>query len=484
LPEALKKTIGMVLMTAGLYLLSVALYSRVDADYDLWGYLSFGWAFLEGGSFPYRDVFSYTPTKPVWVYHEWLTGLSFYFIHQHAGMAGLQLLRYIIVLATIWLMYETALKRGATPVFAGIALVPAILLISFGYVPVRAQIFTYLFFMLYVYILEHARIAKRWSILAWLVPIEILWCNLHGGFVAGLGVIGLYALGEGLSGRPFLPLVAAGIGAALATLINPYGWLYWDYIFEALAMPRPQIDEWMSVPSALRQGKHSFPVAVFIAMSIVCLLALIRRRRKDYVDLLVAAAVIYVGLSHVRHGIFLGLIFGACLPVALREQWDGMKGIFVRRRPWLPGAAFAVLLLVVYLYINPFRALILVPDFRIAAPPSGYPVGAIHWIQQNNVTGNILPHFEWGELLIWLLHPPCRVAMDGRYETVYEDQVHREYFDFLAGGQNWKIFLEKYRHDIILIKADTQTHVLLQREPAWRKVYQDRVSVIFMRQPE
>ena len=48
------------------------------ADPDLWGYLSFGRLFWQSPQFPYHDVFSFVPTLPTWVYHEWLTGAVFY----------------------------------------------------------------------------------------------------------------------------------------------------------------------------------------------------------------------------------------------------------------------------------------------------------------------------------------------------------------------------------------------------------------------
>ncbi|MDO9559728.1 MAG: hypothetical protein Q7I89_08590 [Syntrophales bacterium] len=486
MPKALFKYISILLLSAGLYFLFVALFSRVVADNDLWGYLSFGRIFWEDGYFPYGDVFSYTPTKAVWVYHEWLTGLSFYFIYKYAGAAGLQLLRYIIILATIYLIYLTAVKRGGTPLFACIALVPAILLISFGYVPVRAQVFTYFFFILTVYLLESARKGNRWTILAWLLPVQILWCNFHGGFVAGLGLIGLYAMGEGLSGRKYIPILIAGVLAASLTVINPYGFSYWAYTVDALSMPRPEIDEWASVLTAIKRDIYGVPIYVFAVMSFLSLLGCLCRRRKDYTDILVTAIIIYIGVSHVRHSIFLGLIFGAYIPVVLSEHWNILraKSAFFQRRHWFPGAALVVLLLMTYLCINPFRALMLAPSFKIVTPQSNFPVGAVKWVMQNNVKGNILPHFDWGEFLIWHLYPACRVAMDGRYETVYGDHVRKEYFDFLQGRPDWKVFLQKYRHDMVLIKANTRTHSLMQNDPEWRVAYMDHESVLFMRKLE
>lgn len=486
MPKVLLKYIMVLFTVVGLYLLFVALFSRTAADNDLWGYLAFGRIFWEEGYFPYNDIFSYTPTKNPWIYHEWLTGVVFYFILKYSGMAGLQLLRYIIIIATIYLIYETALKRGGTPLSASIALLPSILLISFGYVPVRAQTFTYLFFILTVYILESVRMDGRWSPLLWLLPLQIIWCNLHGGFLAGLGLIGLYAAGEGLSGKKYIPIAIAGLLAASVTLINPYGFSYWTYVADAITMPRPEIDEWGSVLSAIKQGMHRFPIILFGVISFFCLAISLCRRQRNITDILVAAVTAYIGFTHVRHGIFLGLIFGAYVPVVLAEYWSvvSARHPFLQIRTWLPGVAFFIPLLVIYLFINPFQALILAPDFRITAPQSNFPVGAVRWMMQNNVKGNLLPHFDWGEFLIWQLYPTCRVAMDGRYETVYEDGLHREYFDFLNGRPNWEVFLLKYRHDMVLIRSDSRTCSLMLNDPAWRVAHMDPESVLFMRKRE
>jgi hypothetical protein len=64
-----------------------------------------------------------------------------------------------------------------------------------------------------------------------LLPVlQILWCNLHGGFLAGLGLIALYAAGEFLSRRPYLPFLLVFMLSLLVTLINPYGVTYWEYM--------------------------------------------------------------------------------------------------------------------------------------------------------------------------------------------------------------------------------------------------------------
>ena len=224
---------------------------------DLWGYLAFGRLYWTGRSFPYQDVFAYVPTLKPWVYHEWLTGVVFYPLSIAAGAAGLQTLKYCLGLGTVALAYATARRRGASQAAATLLILMTGLILSCGCAPVRAQIFTFFFFSLVLYILERVKFSQRYGGLMWLPLILVPWANFHGGFVAGLGLIFLYALGEALAGRPFWPYVLTLVVAALATLINPYGWGYWSYLARALAMPRPEIREWNSHLAGLPRRKLS-----------------------------------------------------------------------------------------------------------------------------------------------------------------------------------------------------------------------------------
>ena len=105
----------------------------------------------------------------------------------------------------------------------------------------------------------------------------------------------------------------------------------------------------------------------------------------------------------------------------------------------------------------------------------------MNWIVQNGLHGNILPFFEWGEFIIWHLSPSCRVAMDGRYETVYEDHVHREYFEFLFARPAWRLFLQKYPHEMILLHTGIEIVERMKREKDWKIAYNDKISVVFIK---
>jgi hypothetical protein len=466
-----------------------ALAGYTTADPDLWGYMAFGRLFWETGLFPYQDIFAYVPTLKVWVYHEWLTGVLFYPLYQALGAPGLQIMRYIIGLSTVGLIYLTARRRGANFWSALFCLWVVQGFLPLGYSPVRAQIFTYLFFALSLYVLETVRLSGRWRGLIVLVAIQVLWCNLHGGFVVGLGLLALYGLGEALARRPYWPYLAALAAGTLVTLINPYGVDYWIYMFRALTMPRPDVTEWASVFKAWQKGLHKSSIIYFVVINGYVGLLVWWARWREVTPALILALTLYLGLKHQRHQVFFMLAAGAYLPVVF--QVYGQK--FVTSLPFrnwrqclgqmLPAVlALCFILVCCYKFLDKAPLSLKLP----IAPKQGdkwtpyYPVGAVEYLQKNHLSGKILSEFNWGEYLLWNLHPQFQVAMDGRYETVYGNDLCHLYFDFSNGRPGWRRFLEEYPPDMILVDSRSRVCALLKTSSDWREVYRDEGAALFL----
>jgi hypothetical protein len=464
--------------------------AKTQADPDLWGYLAFGRLFWESGAFPYHDVFSYVPTLPLWVYHEWLTGVLFSPIYQALGGAGLQLLKYALGLATLAMVYLTARERGGTFVSAALVLWLIQLFPVIGFAPVRAQVFTYCFFATSVYLLERARIRQRWGGLWLLVPLEVLWCNLHGGFVAGLGVMGLYALGEGLSRRRFWPYLRVMLAAGLVTLINPYGWEYWRYLWAALSMPRPEITEWASLWGAYQKGQiGNFELGYTLGIVGFAGLLAVRARWRELSPILSLCLVLYLGLKHLRHLTFFLLLVGAYMPALLTTC---LKALPPSRTPRPARLWTAVTVLLALTALLPASKFLSKHPLRLetshlptpgSRPGQYYPVGAVAYLESHHLWGKLLTEFGWGEYLIWNLYPRCRVALDGRYETVYPQGVAKEYFDFINQVGESRKFLEDYPPDLILLAPRSKAWAFMGANPAWRRVYADTGAALFVRRP-
>jgi len=485
--EIIKKTVlSLLYLVFATYTLTYT-----SADPDLWGYMAFGRLFWESDKFPYKDIFAYLPTYDQWVYHEWLTGVLFFPLYQKFGASALQLLKYFMGLATMVLIFITALRRGAD-FYSGMWVLLAIsgVLVS-GYSPVRAQIFTFFFFALSLYLLETARLRKQWKLLWCLIPIQILWCNLHGGFLVGLGLIGFYIIGEALSRKPFVPYVVVLVLSSLATLCNPYGIEYWSFFIRSLPMPRPEIVEWWSVYAVYKNGfMNTFSFFYTIITIIFFTLILLWRKPRELTSCIALGLNLYLGLKHFRHFGFFLLIAGAYMPVWLMAFIQKMKSEFkiqniLQRLGWkiptLIGIFFIFSTSVKIINQNPLSLKLPSqpnPDIKFMAY---YPLGAIDYIKKHALSGNILTEFHWGEYLIWALYPQCRVSLDGRYEQVYLENISREYFDFLYARGGYQQFLDKYPPDMILMPTQSKIYAFINNESKWQKIYADSDSVLFVK---
>jgi hypothetical protein len=472
-------------------LLIIHCLNTTVADLDLWGYLAFGRLFWGQRQFPYLDVFAYVPTLKPWIYHEWGTGVVFFPLYRTLGAPILQVIKLTLGLATAGMIYLTARRRGAEPLPTALILGCSIVGMSIGYSAVRAQVFTYFFFAVSLYLLETARLSGQGRGLWLLVPIQLLWCNLHGGFLAGLGLIFLYAVGEALARRPFRAYLGWFLIAGLATLINPYGLEYWSYLAQAVTMPRPEITEWASLLGGYKQGfvgGHEF--SFFLAFIAVAVFLAWWARWREITPALVLLFTLYLAVKHYRHQVFFALAFGAYMPLLLTAYFRELstRAGFMARIQRL-GRKIPVLVVLLLIGFFAYRIASNNP-LKLEVPPDPslvnkgepyYPVGAIDYLEARHLSGKLLVHFNWGEYSLWRLYPRCLVAIDGRYETVYPESVHKEYFDFLMGRKDWRNFLEHYPPDLILIGIRSRVYGLLSGDPQWRQVYADPGCALFRR---
>lgn len=471
-------------MLLGLFALALPWVARNGADPDLWGYLCFGRLFFASGSFPFQDVFSYLPTKEMWVYHEWLTGVLFYALSARLGGAGLHAVLYLASALCLFAAYKTARLRGAGVSAALQGLVLAVQPWGVGTNPVRAQVFTYLFFAVFIYLLERARVRGRYRGLCLLVPIMILWANLHGGFLAGLGMVGLYGACAFYEKRPWRPCALCLAACALATAVNPYGFGYWPFILKAASMPRPEISEWLPALSAFSIAPGTILVFLFLVFFTLWLAA--SGRLKDLTSAAVLFVTAYLAFSHWRHLPFFGLAFMALVPPALDQGRERERG---------PRRLMAASLMVMILCMSAFISLFQWRDlFRMGRPwdlripgrqdacagETVYPVDAVAFLKRSGVAGNVLTDFEWGEYMAWTLFPRCLVGVDGRYETVFPERVMAGFFDYLRGRPGWRDFLDSYPHEIVVTARDSVSEKNLSRHPEWIMASQGTVSTVFL----
>jgi hypothetical protein len=98
-------------------------------------------------------------------------------------------------------------------------------------------------------------------------------------------------------------------------------------------------------------------------------------------------------------------------------------------------------------------------------------------------SGRIFTRLEWGEYFTWAAAPQFKVFMDGRIE-IYPDKVWNEY-KAVSTGQDWAKILAAYDVDVLVLDTSysNQRELLakVDNSPAWRRVFQGRKAVLYLR---
>ena len=479
---------------------SFALFPTID----MWHEMSLFREALTTGWIPRNDMFSYTPTINPVVHHEWGSGALLYCITvaSKLGSAGLLISKYALSAAIGATCYVCARRHGASiPVFAFLSPL-GILLEMLGLTTIRAQVFTLLFLVVLLFLLEEDRRGQRWWIAAWL-PIYVVWLNLHAGFLVGAGIFFLYILERFLNElvnqnsiqhafSQIRHLFIVGFAMSLLMMINPYGFDYLSYLWYATSLDRaPLIAEWCP----LWQTPQLFFLLGAFAFSLLLLIyTATRRELKKLPGLLFLLAAAWMALRHTRHISIYAVIWIAYVP-AYTEKTELARlfwKLWRNRKSFLFMFWLALGVIGVSLAIRDRFWQLRIPT-TLAEEKEGvpiYPSGVINYLSDQKFTGNVMTPFYVGAYVSWKLYPKVKVSMDSRYEVAYPPEVVMENVEFYKAKDGWQKTLTRYSTDAILVPRSSPLDQLIEQSNqtteggksiTWRRVCVDDGFSLFMR---
>jgi hypothetical protein len=473
-PARHKTQIAPLLWHWSMALLAVALLCFItvpsQADPDLWGHLRFGLDILNSHAIPSTDPYSFTAAGAPWIDHEWLAELLFALAWTGAGPSGLVALKIGLALLTGGLCFGHLLRAGVSSDRAAAILLMFVALIP-AFMTIRPLLFTIPCFavtLIVLYQAEQGRLRALWI----LPPLYALWANLHGGFLAGFGLLGIWAVVRSLSGwRRAFPAVLALAGAGTAACLNPYGWTLLAFLIRTASVPRPEIIEWVPLRASSEYG------IMYLVVLGLSLAGLVRSRLEKPLPLTVlfgATSILpFLATRHTPLAVVAAVVLaGPHLGDAL-EQMSSRRTRSTLIPGWAPVLSSACVVVVAFATFSHPPA--------ISLPPDLYPARAVQVLSDSGVEGNLIHRFNWGEYLIWHLGPKVKVMMDGRRETVYADTVYRQYLDFQDGTGDWDKLIRDYPADVALLEKASVSANLFRLKTEWTEVYEDKVAVIFAR---
>lgn len=467
------------------------------ADTDLWGHIFFGNAMIDAGHLIRRDPYSYSAPGHLWLSHEWLSELLMASIYNALGAIGLKLMKFVCTAATIVFIAAAEGETGALPVVQFAVLI-AVAIALIPLMQFRPQLFTFAFTAALLAGIARDNYGRRAPL--WIaIPAFALWANLHGGFFIGILVLVIYSavraaidIASGRGMKRALRLGAITIASVLATLATPYGIGGWYTVAHSLTNPmtRRVMDDWrplMVVFAEQMRQPHSGVIFLSCGIAIIAALALslILAPRGDDLALVAIAAVMAVAAFMSIRNLPLAVIASSA-PLARRA------GILARRLRVPPAAEVAPARISAPQRMATAMQAIAVALAAILALDSGlfstrlptarsYPAGAVTFMREHDLHGNIFNEFAWGQYLIWHLSPASKIFIDGRFDLAYPPEIVTRYLDFYNGDRNAVGVLETYPHDFVLIPPDCAAAGVMAARADWRLVYRDRVAALYAR---
>lgn len=452
--------------------LAIAAAASVEytVDPDLWWHLRTGDVIVNDG-IPATDPFSWSVPGKSWLTHEWLSEVVLWLTWSAFGHPGLIVLFCAIAVTAFGLAYLVARSEGTGRLPAG-ALAAAGAFASTSLVGVRPQVFNMVGLATVMLIVTRVQ-EQRWRpALLWvLVPVMVLWANLHAGYLTGIAVIVVYLLARDVRSTLLKVLPVA----FLATLLNPNGIGLWGYPLETLKSDamRNYIAEWQS-PNFHNPNYWSFAILMIIA-------AVTAAQARPALQLPTSVLLIgsaFAGLQSVRH---IPLFCIVAVPVVSGQiAWlikdrapdgppaDPAAGDERSRRLPIVGAALAIGVVVFSLAITISR--------NDDAIDETYPVAAVAWAQESGLASEpVFNHYLWGGYLIWEDIP---VFIDGRAD-LYGDDFLNGFIRTVRLTTDWQEPIDEWQPGWILTPTGEGFAAVLVESDDWDIVYEDDLAVIF-----
>lgn len=470
---------------AWLFALGPAGWDSLLADGDTGWHIRAGEYMLNHKQFIHEDFFSFSRPGQLWFAWEWLSEVQFALLNSFGGLKAVVLYCAVIITLSFTLVFRHMIWRGASPLVAmGISLV-ATGAASNHYLA-RPHVITFLFLAISLFLIDVDRQKPtRWL---WsLVPLTILWTNLHGGFFSLIACLGLVAIGSALASE-WTKMWRYGILAGLClavSVINPYGIALHKHMVEYLQSDwiKSVVEEFQS-PSFRKENVLQFEGLMFLGIAFAGFLI----SRKKYVEALLIVFWAHNALVSVRHISVFVLIASPIIaselsnllraftqrkpknsiPRILQSLSDDLRPACLHVGIWLVSTVVGLAL-----WNDPKR-------FPQDFPKEKFPLSMMSKHAKVLTASRVLAPDEWGDYMIYRFFPDVRVFFDGRSDF-YGPQLGKDYMALLQGSYEWEELLQKHRFTAALIPPSWPLASILKRNSGWKTVEDDGNAILFIK---
>ncbi|MBZ5553873.1 MAG: hypothetical protein LAO21_14210 [Acidobacteriia bacterium] len=504
-----------------LTLVLILLFGRTDPyflyDGDRGWHIRAGQYILDTHRIPHQDIFSFSMPHAWWVAYEWGTEVIFAALDRHFGLNGIIVLVVFILAASYALLYRLLRREGFSFTLSFLTLLCVILGSRFHWAA-RPQVVSYLFVVLFIFILDRFSQGSTPARRLWFLPIlMIFWVNLHPGFIAGEILLFTFLISAALrytfsraeqraSQRARLRQISVIAAATwLASLVNPYGFGIYIYLVRFFST----VHTLLPVSELL---SPIFQMSVFqpYLASILLLIFLVRytRYRLRLEETFTLSVWIALGLISLRN---IPVTMFICAPIYARllrglnspfQEWISRaprlqariqtfcrrleRAIsmeqFFNRHVLLVGVLLVLVWSVAHQGHWGDREIL---HFRYT-DESDYPAAGMNYLRTHRPSGHVFNEWAMGGYLLYDFYPDIRVFADGRLDF-YGADFARLYLNVINTPQienrtgNWREVFNRYQIQWVFIRPNLPLRLVLDADQEWERLLLDEHCAIFRR---
>lgn len=463
---------------------------KVPGDPDMGWHLANGQYTIDNLAVQRGDVYSWTMPGYPWISHEWAIEVTMALVNSYGGLLGLSLFFMAITVLAFWLAARADGQANQNALL--LTIVGS--LICYPIIGARPQMLTLLGIAIVLNILFTWRRNPSLRYLLWFPVLFFIWANLHAGFAGGIATIGVFGIAEFLKWvftpksqlktantvnfTQILQLAGIGILSLIATLINPYSWRLYDEIWTTLTKPDilARIAEWQPVNfSSL--GSYN----LMIAGAVIVMLLIVNRWKVDYTKLTLALAFYLIAIGAWRNLALFAVISLPLFAEQLQHLAPNVMGSLLKVR------LGAVMLVAAAIFMGWWHIQLNLPMFfdpNVYAAANNYPYGAVQYMKEKKLEGNMFNEYNWGGYLVWQF-PEKKVFIDGRmaiWETP-EVEIFNEFQDIMGAHRKTSLdLLDKWKVDLVLTAPTRPVNGTLSlATDEWILLFKDEEALLWQR---
>ena len=459
-------------------------------DFDLGWHLRYGQDVVENHFISSVNTYSADMAGYHWRNSSWLSDVLRYIIFKYSSFQGLMIAGIVTMVVTFYVFARAAKFSWweATLIFPILVYMETPLTSA----SFRAQLLSFTGMGVVMWILASYQAGNR-KALWWLLPLFLVWGNLHGGFILStfylIGWTILFVASKVIVEKSMslpqalkihaLPLLAVTALSTLATFVNPWGpELYLDHLsFLNKGNPSQFIVEWkplLEAPGLLR----SHVLFGFILLAGVATLVW-KKQLKAMLPLAVAVIFLYFAAYFSRRYAWTMYFMAMPLLVPFAKILKPKNTMIAHGIALLVSIVFFAFIWMQHLNGFSFQGMNwdLYCSFSGCSPPSA------DYVVKNLKDRTLYTTYDWGGWLIWN-YPQIKPIVDGRMPTWQDDKGYNAFINYVTYEQN-RAEIDGSKYDVVYLSPGKRAlfeHMFeLVSLGKWKIAYKDSYAFVFVR---